>query len=165
MRTLPSSAKIRENRAQLKEDLAALDPNSTVVFTNGCFDILHVGHVDYLERARALGHVLVVAVNSDESVRRLGKGPDRPVNAAPDRCRVLAALECVDHVTVFGEDTPQETLALLQPHIHCKGGDYRAEELPEYETVSQYGGRVVILPFVPGYSTTSILHKAKSTNA
>ena len=144
-------------REKLKERLDELAPKKRIVFTNGCFDLLHVGHVSYLSRARDLGDVLVVGVNSDESVRSLNKGPNRPVNAAEDRCLVLAGLACVDYVTIFSESTPIETLKLLRPHIHVKGGDYKAEDLPERAVIESYGGKIVIIPFVPGYSTTSIL--------
>ncbi len=149
-----------------REDVAArMEPRrstGTFVFTNGCFDILHVGHVSYLERARSLGDALIVGINSDASVRGLGKEPGRPVNSEKDRARVVAALACVDCVVIFDEDTPLETLALLRPDVHCKGGDYRADELPETPLVRSYGGRVEIIPFVPGYSTTGILARAKS---
>lgn len=129
-----------------------------VVFTNGCFDILHAGHVCYLNDAKQLGDLLVLGLNSDASVQRL-KGPTRPVNNQQDRALVLAALACIDYVVVFEEDTPIRTLEQLQPHIHVKGGDYTAESLPEYPLIHGYGGKVVILPFKPGNSTTSILEK------
>ena len=160
-----ANAKIFPSAEDLARVLAPLRAGARLVFTNGCFDILHVGHVEYLEEARSLGDFLAVGVNSDASVRRLNKGPDRPVNREEDRCRVLAALECVDFVTIFAEDTPREILALLKPDTHCKGGDYRPEDLPEQEIVVANGGRVVILPFVTGYSTTAILKRAKSQDS
>ncbi len=131
----------------------------TLVFTNGVFDILHAGHVDYLEGARALGDMLVVGLNTDASARRLGKGPDRPVNSLEDRARVIGALRCVDAVLAFDEDTPVNLIAKLKPDIHVKGGDYQPQALPETPVVEAYGGTVVILPFLPGRSTTSILKK------
>lgn len=129
----------------------------TVVFTNGCFDILHVGHIRYLQQARSRGDLLVVGVNTDDSVRKL-KGPDRPINPENDRAEVLAALECVDYVTLFPEDTPIELIRAIRPDIHVKGGDYAPEELPEAEVVRSYGGRVEVIPFSvtdsEGFSTT-----------
>jgi D-beta-D-heptose 7-phosphate kinase / D-beta-D-heptose 1-phosphate adenosyltransferase len=132
-----------------------------VVFTNGCFDILHRGHVSYLRQARALGDVLVVAVNSDASVTRL-KGPGRPVNNAEDRCAVLAALSAVDHVVVFEEDTPERLVGAVKPEVYVKGGDYTPESLPEAPVVRRYGGEVRILPYLPGRSSTQILQRIGS---
>ncbi|MDI6854118.1 MAG: D-glycero-beta-D-manno-heptose 1-phosphate adenylyltransferase [Deltaproteobacteria bacterium] len=132
-----------------------------VVFTNGCFDLLHVGHVQYLEEARSLGDALIVAVNTDDSVRRLSKGSGRPVNPEADRARVLAALACVDRVVLFPEDTPREIIAELQPDVLVKGGDYRLEEIVGRETVLARGGRVKVIPFVPGYSTTALLARIR----
>ena len=126
------------------------------VFTNGCFDLLHAGHVASLEAARALGDGLVVGLNSDSSVRAL-KGPTRPVIPQGDRAIVLAALECVDAVVVFDEATPEALLDALRPQIHAKGGDYIAEDLPEYALVRSWGGEVRILPILEGRSTTTIL--------
>ncbi len=134
--------------------------NKTVVFTNGCFDILHRGHVEYLVRAADLADIFVIAINSDQSVRKL-KGMSRPINAEMDRALVLAAMQFVDYVTIFSEETPNRILSILQPDIHTKGGDYRPEDLPERSVVESYGGRIVILPFVSGYSTTSILERGK----
>ncbi|MGN6598922.1 MAG: D-glycero-beta-D-manno-heptose 1-phosphate adenylyltransferase [Actinomycetes bacterium] len=132
-----------------------------VVFTNGCFDVLHSGHVAMLDGARRLGDVLVVAVNSDESVRRL-KGPDRPVNPLGDRLRVLAALSCVDHLVVFDEDSPAELIARLQPDVYAKGGDYTPETLPEAPVVESYGGAVRFVDFVADHSTTRLLDRIRS---
>jgi D-glycero-beta-D-manno-heptose 1-phosphate adenylyltransferase len=129
-----------------------------VVFTNGCFDILHVGHVRYLQEARAPGDALVVGLNSDASVRAL-KGPTRPIVPAEERAELLAALECVDYVTVFGEPLPNAVISLLKPDIHVKGGDYRGEDLPEAEVVRAHGGEVRIMPLVPGRSTTDIVSR------
>jgi rfaE bifunctional protein nucleotidyltransferase chain/domain len=133
-----------------------------VVFTNGCFDLLHAGHVDILNRAKALGDVLMVAINTDASVCAL-KGPSRPVNAAANRAYVLAGLSAVDAITTFEDLTPVALLAKLQPDIHVKGGDYVAEALPEYPAVTAYGGKVVILPLREGHSTTSLIGKMRGS--
>ncbi|MBW4720538.1 D-glycero-beta-D-manno-heptose 1-phosphate adenylyltransferase [Saccharothrix obliqua] len=127
-----------------------------VVATGGCFDLLHAGHVRTLEAARALGDHLVVCLNSDDSVRRL-KGPDRPVNGQGERAEVLRALGCVDEVVVFDEDTPERVLAGLRPDVWVKGGDYRAESLPEAALVGSWGGRTVVVPYHRGRSTTELL--------
>lgn len=140
--------------------LAATQGRRTV-FTNGVFDVLHAGHVDVLERARALGEVLIVGLNTDESVRTLGKGPDRPINTLEDRARVVGALRCVDFVVSFGEDTPERLLAGLKPSVHVKGGDYVADQLPEAPIVRAYGGEIVILSLLPGRSTTAILERVR----
>ncbi len=159
----PTTNKVFSSREDLARHLESIRAGRRFVFTNGCFDILHVGHVTYLEQARELGDGLIVAVNSDASVRRLGKEPGRPINSQRDRCRILAALACVDLVLTFDEDTPRETLLIIRPDIHCKGGDYKPDTLPEADAVRSYGGRIVILPFVSGYSTTALLARAKST--
>jgi glycerol-3-phosphate cytidylyltransferase len=130
-----------------------------LVFTNGVFDILHAGHVRYLEAARALGDLLIVGMNTDESVRRLGKGPNRPINPLEDRAEVLSALRCVDGVVPFGEDTPESLISHLRPDVHVKGGDYTLETLPEAKIVLAYGGEVVIMPTLEGRSTTSTLRR------
>jgi rfaE bifunctional protein nucleotidyltransferase chain/domain len=132
------------------------------VFTNGCFDLLHVGHVRYLEEARSLGDGLIVGVNTDASVTRLGKGGDRPFTQEADRARVLAACACVDRVVLFGEDTPFNLITLLTPDILVKGGDYQLGEIVGREVVLARGGRVVALPFVPGYSTTNLVARIRS---
>ena len=132
-----------------------------LVFTNGVFDILHAGHVTYLQAARELGDMLLVGLNSDDSVRMLGKGPDRPINTAEDRVTVVAALRCVDGVVVFSEKTPENLIELLKPEIHVKGGDYKVEDLPESAIVHSYGGEIVILPLLPGRSTTLTLQALK----
>ncbi|MFQ3587739.1 MAG: adenylyltransferase/cytidyltransferase family protein [Fimbriimonadaceae bacterium] len=130
-----------------------------LVFTNGVFDILHAGHVAYLESARALGDLLIVGLNSDVSARGLGKGPGRPVFDLADRARVIGALRCVDGVVSFDEPTPEATIAALRPEVHVKGGDYRADDMPETPLVRSYGGEVVILPYVQGRSTTETLRR------
>jgi D-glycero-beta-D-manno-heptose 1-phosphate adenylyltransferase len=131
-----------------------------LVVTNGCFDILHPGHVTYLENARNLGDVLLVGLNSDAATRQL-KGPGRPVNAEADRAAVLAALASVDGVCIFAEKTATRFLAAAQPDIYVKGGDYTLETLSQEErrAVEQAGGKIVIVPFVPGKSTTALLEK------
>jgi rfaE bifunctional protein nucleotidyltransferase chain/domain/rfaE bifunctional protein kinase chain/domain len=135
---------------------ASRKAGGTVVATGGCFDVLHAGHVATLRAARALGDFLVVCLNSDASVRR-AKGEDRPVNSAADRAAVLSALECVDDVRIFDEDTPEEILRRLRPDVWVKGGDYTVDQLPEASVVAGWGGRTVVLPYLPGRSTTRIL--------
>ena len=130
----------------------------SVVFTNGCFDLLHRGHVEYLEAARALGDALIVAVNSDRSVRTL-KGPTRPITPADDRAHVLAALACVDYVVEFDDDTAERIVQQLRPDVYVKGGDYAQDEPLEAPIVRAYGGSVRILPFTSGYSTTDLVQR------
>jgi rfaE bifunctional protein nucleotidyltransferase chain/domain len=149
-----------EDAARWVRDLQA--QGQKVVFTNGCFDLLHLGHVRYLEQARSLGEALMVGVNTDASVRRLGKDPGRPVTPESDRARVLAALACVDRVVLFDEDTPLNLITALQPDILVKGGDYRSEEIVGREVVLARGGQVLTLPFIPGYSSTMLLHRIRS---
>jgi D-beta-D-heptose 7-phosphate kinase/D-beta-D-heptose 1-phosphate adenosyltransferase len=132
-----------------------------VVFTNGCFDLLHLGHVRYLEQARSLGEALVVGVNTDASVRRLDKGPGRPLTPEANRARVVAALACVDRVVLFPEDTPLELITALEPDILVKGGDYRLEEIVGREVVLARGGRVHVIPFFEGYSTTALMARIR----
>lgn len=134
-----------------------------VVFTNGCFDLLHVGHVRYLQEARALGDALVVGVNSDASVRRL-KGAGRPLTPARERAEVLAALACVDYVTVFAAATPRRLIAAVQPDVLVKGGDWSIETIVGREVVEARGGRVVSLPFVKGRSTTATIDKIRGAS-
>jgi D-beta-D-heptose 7-phosphate kinase/D-beta-D-heptose 1-phosphate adenosyltransferase len=131
-----------------------------LVFTNGVFDLLHPGHVDVLVGARRLGGALVVGVNSDESVRRL-KGPSRPVRSAAERCYVLAALEAVDAVVVFDEDTPSELINALRPDVLVKGGDYDEASIVGAQEVRSWGGEVVVVPLTPGHSTTSTIEKLR----
>ncbi|NNF14604.1 MAG: D-glycero-beta-D-manno-heptose 1-phosphate adenylyltransferase [Gemmatimonadetes bacterium] len=135
-----------------------------VVFTNGVFDIMHRGHAVYLSKARSLGDALVVGVNSDASARRLGKGSDRPINGEEDRALLLGALECVDAVCVFDEDTPAELIARLLPDVLVKGGDYTVDEVAGGETVRDAGGRVEIIDFVDGYSTTDVIRRIRTTD-
>ncbi len=133
-----------------------------LVFTNGVFDILHRGHVSYLDEAAQLGATLIVAVNTDASVRRLGKGADRPLNAQADRAALLAALASVSHVTFFHEDTPLELIGQLRPDIIVKGGDYDMGALPETALVESWGGHAVAIPFEFQRSTTSLVRKIRS---
>ncbi len=130
-----------------------------LVFTNGCFDILHLGHVQYLEEASKLGDVLIVGLNSDESVRRL-KGPKRPIQDQEARARLLAAMEFVEAVVIFEEDTPLRLIEKIRPDVLVKGGDYTRETIVGADLVESYGGQVVTLPLVPGYSTTGLLARA-----
>jgi rfaE bifunctional protein nucleotidyltransferase chain/domain len=134
----------------------------TTVFTNGCFDILHPGHISYLESARALGDVLVVALNSDSSVRTL-KGEGRPVNPLESRLRMLGALSCVDLVTSFDEQTPESLISRVLPTILVKGGDYTAEQIAGAVQVQESGGRVVVLDFLEGHSTSTLIEKIKAS--
>ena len=127
-----------------------------IVFTNGCFDLLHLGHVRYLEKSKSLGDILVVGVNSDRSVRSL-KGPERPILPEEERTEILSSLACVDYVTVFDELTPLELISSLQPHVYVKGGDWAKEAVVGKEVVEQSGGKVVILPFVEGSSTSNLI--------
>ena len=133
------------------------------VFTNGVFDVLHRGHVMYLAQARALGGSLIVALNTDASVKRLGKGDDRPLNRDEDRAVVMASQESVSLVTWFDEDTPQEIIAEIRPDILVKGGDYDMSKLPETQLVQSWGGHALALPFVQGYSTTQLVNKIRAS--
>ena len=143
------------------EAAAQLGGRPGTVFTNGVFDVLHRGHLAYLAAARALGDRLIVAVNSDASARRLGKGPDRPLNTEADRAYLLAGLECVDAVVLFDEDTPLAVLAKLRPSLYVKGGDYDMAQLAETPLVRSWGGRSLALPFVSGYSTTELVQRIR----
>lgn len=130
------------------------------VFTNGCFDLMHVGHLRYLQQARALGDRLIIGLNSDKSVQTI-KGPDRPILPEDERAELLLGLDCVDGVVLFDEPTASRLISEIRPHIYAKGGDYNPESLPEAPVVKEYGGRIVILPFVEGRSTTSIIEKIR----
>ena len=129
-----------------------------IVFTNGCFDILHAGHVRYLTAAKTFGDVLIVGLNSDESVRRL-KGASRPINSQLDRAEVLLGLKAVDHVIIFGEQTAEALIAEVKPNVYVKGGDYTLDTLPEAKVVQKFGGRVEFVNLVAGRSTTNIVEK------
>jgi rfaE bifunctional protein nucleotidyltransferase chain/domain len=134
------------------------DSRGRVVFTNGVFDLLHPGHIDVLTESRARGDALIVGVNSDESVRRL-KGPSRPIRGEADRAYVLSALECVDAVVLFSEDTPLELILTLKPDVVAKGGDYTVDTIVGAREVLSWGGDAVVIPLTPGHSTTSTIEK------
>ena len=134
----------------------------TIVTTNGCFDILHVGHVRYLEKTKSFADVLIVALNSDKSVKRI-KGENRPINNENDRAEVLSALRCVDYVVLFDEDSPLNLLLKIKPDVHTKGADYTVETLPEAKGIMDAGGRIEFISFVDGKSTTSIIEKMKKS--
>jgi D-glycero-beta-D-manno-heptose 1-phosphate adenylyltransferase len=136
------------------------DQRKTIVFTNGVFDLLHVGHLRYLQHARALGDALIVGINSDRSVRAI-KGPSRPVTPQTERAEILAALECVDAVVIFDEETPHEVIAALQPDVLVKGADWAADAIVGRDIVEAHGGRVVRVPIEPGHSTSAILERIR----
>ena len=136
----------------------------SIVFTNGVFDLLHPGHVRYLQAARALGDVLIVGLNADDSVRR-NKGPERPITSEDERGELLASLECVDAVVIFHEDIPDEIIRLVQPDILVKGADWAADQIVGRDTVEARGGRVVRMPVEPGFSTTSIVERVRNAGA
>jgi len=151
---LKEKIKDKEGLRRILDDLKT--KGKRVVFTNGCFDLLHVGHVRYLEKAKSLGDILVAGVNSDRSVRGL-KGPDRPILPEEERAEILSGLWCVDYVTVFDEPTPLELISSLRPHVLVKGGDWSKETTVGREVVEKSGGEVVILPFVEGASTSNLI--------
>ena len=148
----------KEAAAAVAADRAA---GRRVVFTNGCFDLVHAGHVRYLREARALGDRLVIGLNTDSSIRRLGKGQDRPIVPEDQRAEVLAALEMVDYVTLFAEDTPLDLIRALAPDVLAKGGDWTPETVVGGDEVRARGGRVVIIPYHPGLSTTALLERIR----
>jgi len=154
------AAKVCADDRELEARVAALA--RPLVFTNGVFDILHRGHVAYLHEARALGAALVLGLNSDASARQLGKGPDRPLNAEMDRALVLAGLDAVDLVAFFDERTPVRLLGRVRPDVYVKGGDYDMEALEETALVRSWGGRSLAIPFVDGYSTTSLVRRIRA---
>lgn len=146
-----------KKREELRGDLEKLEGDGKrAVFTNGCFDLLHVGHLRYLEEARSLGDILVVGVNSDRSVQEL-KGPRRPILPLVERMEILSGLECVDYVTSFEEPTPLELITLLKPWVLVKGGDWSKETIVGREVVEGLGGKVVVLPFFEGNSTSNLI--------
>lgn len=148
--------------ADLVAQLQTLRKGRKVVFTNGVFDLLHVGHVRYLKQARALGDILVVGVNTDASVRTLGKGPERPIQNENDRAEILASLEAVSFTVLFGEDTPAKLIEAVRPDVLVKGGDYKIETIVGAPFVMSYGGEVKVLQFVDGRSTTGLVKKMQS---
>jgi rfaE bifunctional protein nucleotidyltransferase chain/domain len=153
---------IHANHDRIAELAASLRADGKrIVFTNGVFDILHAGHVTYLEKARALGDVLVVGLNTDASVRRL-KGPERPINSEDDRACVIAALRAVDHVILFGDDTPIDVITALLPDVLVKGGDYTRDTIVGADEVEAHGGTVCTIPLVDGRSTTAIINRART---
>ena len=149
--------KINEIMSKLKSE------GKTVVFTNGCFDILHAGHVRYLNAAKALGDSLVLGLNSDVSVKKL-KGVNRPINNENDRAEVLSALKAIDYVVIFDEETAENIVDEVKPDIYAKGGDYSIETLPEAKIVAKHGGKTVLVPLVEGKSSTNIINKCKENN-
>jgi rfaE bifunctional protein nucleotidyltransferase chain/domain len=153
---LETKIKTREALVKIRQEL--LQQNKTVVFTNGCFDILHRGHVEYLQQSRRRGDVLVVGLNSDDSVTRL-KGKGRPLVPQEDRAYLLAALSAVDYICIFGEDTPAELIRALQPDILIKGGDYQIHEIVGREVVEGRGGKVVTIPLTPNRSSSDVIRK------
>jgi D-glycero-beta-D-manno-heptose 1-phosphate adenylyltransferase len=144
--------------AELVEELK--NTKRKITFTNGCFDIIHAGHVRYLQAARQLGDVLIVGLNSDNSVSLL-KGPTRPINNQEDRAEVLAALSSVDYVIIFGEQTAEKLIRVIKPDIYVKGGDYVVANLPEAELIDKLGGEIVLIPEVQGRSSSNIINKIK----
>lgn len=158
MSSLPKLKSLSQLLLALKKDRKK---SKKIVFTNGCFDILHVGHVRYLRRARALGDRLVIALNTDQSVKKI-KGPERPVTAQSDRAEVLSALECVDYLIFFGEPTPESLIKAVKPDFLVKGGDWKKESIVGWKFVESYGGKVKSLPFVKGFSTTGLIQKIQT---
>lgn len=144
----------------LVKKLSSIRNGKKVVFTNGCFDLLHVGHVRYLKQAKQLGDILVVALNTDASVKKL-KGPDRPVQSENDRAEILSSLECVDFTLLFSEETPERVIKLIKPDVLTKGGDWKIDQIVGASFVKSYGGEVRSLQFVNGKSTTSIIEKSQ----
>ena len=153
-------------KEQLVEQLKALRAQgSRIVFTNGCFDLMHIGHTRYLQAAKALGDLLVVGVNSDQSVRSLGKAPDRPIVQEAQRAEVVAALGCVDYVVVFSEPDPKALITAVQPDVLVKGGDWSLDRIIGRDVVEARGGLVRTIPLVPGFSTTALIHRIRSASA
>jgi len=153
----PAEEKI-QSAASLRSRLDRIRTEKKIVFTNGCFDVLHPGHIYSLMEASLRGDFLIVGINSDKSVRSL-KGANRPIISEEDRAQMLAALACVDAVVIFDEDTPVSLIRLLRPDIHIKGSDYAGKEIPEREVVESYGGEVEFVDLKPGWSTTSFLER------
>ena len=151
----------REDITKLVADLKT--QGKTIVTTNGCFDILHVGHVRYLQATKAFADIMIVCLNSDVSVKKI-KGPDRPINNENDRAEILCALECVDYVVLFDEASPVDLLCEIKPDVYTKGADYTIETLPEAKPVMQNGGRVEFISFVEGKSTTNVIKKIGAQN-
>jgi D-beta-D-heptose 7-phosphate kinase/D-beta-D-heptose 1-phosphate adenosyltransferase len=148
--------KIKKRKELLKIIKNLKSKGKRIVFTNGCFDLLHLGHVRYLEEAKSLGDILVVAVNSDSSVRKL-KGPKRPILPEADRTEILSGLECVDYITIFNEPDPLKLITSLKPDLLVKGGDWAREQIVGREVVENSGGELLIIPFIKGSSTTNVI--------
>ncbi len=143
----------------LKELKTWREKNKKIVFTNGCFDIIHPGHIDYLSQARDLGDILVLGLNTDQSVRRLNKGSNRPINDERTRAYVLAGIASVDLIVFFDEETPYNLIKLLQPNVLVKGKDYEVEKIIGFDILKENGGEVITIPFLDGYSTSSLIKK------
>jgi D-beta-D-heptose 7-phosphate kinase/D-beta-D-heptose 1-phosphate adenosyltransferase len=159
---MPTKVMTKEQLTPLLQQARA--QKKRIVFTNGCFDLMHVGHTRYLQAAKGLGDLLVVAVNSDASVRSLNKAPDRPIVSDSQRAEVVAALGCVDYVILFNEPDPQSVIAALQPDVLVKGGDWAVDRIVGREIVEARGGVVRTIPLVPGVSTTSLIERIRSTS-
>lgn len=151
--------KIKNAKSLVRTLVALRSKNKKIVFTNGCFDIIHAGHVDYLSRARRLGDILVVGLNSDSSVRKI-KGKGRPINKESARAKVLSSLFFVDYVTIFNETTPEHLIKKVRPDILVKGSDWKTKDIVGSSFVKGYGGKIKRISFVKGYSTTSIIEKS-----
>lgn len=151
--------KIVSQDQALKELKSWREKNKKIVFTNGCFDIIHPGHIDYLSQARDLGDILVLGLNTDQSVRRLNKGSNRPINDERTRAYVLAGLASVDLIVFFDEETPYNLIKLLQPNVLVKGKDYEVEKIIGFDILKENGGEVITIPFIDGYSTSSLIKK------
>ena len=158
MRSLEEKIISRDRLEELCEEIRSR--GKTIVTTKGCFDLLHLGHITYLVEAKKLGDFLLVGINSDNSVRKL-KGPNRPIQSELVRAKQMSALESVDFVTIFPEDTPEAFLKIVKPHIHAKGGDYSPEALPEKKIVELHGGKIVCLSLIEGFSTTRLIEQMK----
>ena len=164
MKLIPARKKIKSIPLLKKEILSLQKQGKKVVFTNGVFDILHIGHIRYLEKARAMGDILVVALNTDSSVKRL-KGKHRPLVSQRERTELVASLDSVDYVTLFAEDTPLKTIVALHPDIIIKGGDYQLSEIVGMKEVKGWGGKVKRIPLVKGYSTTQFINRVLKSNS
>ena len=150
-----------KSRQELVDYIKNNRENKTIVFTNGCFDILHIGHIKLLQFAKSSGDILILGLNSDSSIKRL-KGEKRPIVCQEDRAEVLSALECVDFISIFEEDTPCELISLLKPDIHVKGGDYDVNKIPEANVIRSYGGKILRFEYIPNHSSTGIIEKILS---
>lgn len=157
---LPLSPRVLDSSTLLNTVKHYRSQNKKIIFTNGCFDLLHIGHVSYLEEAKKLGDILIVGINSDDSVKKL-KGPTRPIQNEHDRAEILAALKAVDHCILFSDETPLNLIKTIQPDVLVKGGDWKIEQIVGSEFVLSYGGLVKSLNFINGKSTTNLIEKSK----